>query len=187
MAVNEDDSSISDEVTQHKSNTTTPKDGDELTVTTSVAHQLDCLDLSRSQKEDRQYLLLNHKKTNDSSSIHSHKSDLSALACHTSTTSRHGGGVDVNNDSLNNSFDFNDSCASFASFGDSETNGSKSSLHDSATGGDALLVEEQQPQQPPAADAKRTLLMGRLPDSRLVRHASLRYTSLQLIQENDAD
>ena len=167
MAVNEDETL--EEVTAHKSNITGGggSNGDDL----SVVEQLRRLGL---ENDDRKFQNLD--------SVHSHKSDLSALACHTSVQG---------NGSFNNSFDFNDSCASFASFGGGSDDGgkgdSKSSLNDDSAGDFAAHVNPPEQLAAEPIPTKRTLLMNRLPDSRLVRHASLRYTSLQLIEENDGD
>ena len=180
MAMTEDESI--EEVTHHKSNLSASKsslldtDGGGGTDDLTVADQISRLQVAAGTS-DRQWKNLD--------SVHSHKSDLSALANH------------VSGGSFNNSFDFNDSCASFASFGGSEDGGgggSRSSLNDSAgdvvvlvDGSDAAVGDRDPAPLNMPTTTKRNLLMNRLPESKLVRAASLRCPTLQLIEENDTD
>ena len=161
MAVNEGETM--DDITKHASNVSDEN-----------------LELSMEDQINR-LALSEEKAWKNLDSVHSHKSDLSALASHP--------GGPNNNGSFNNSFDFNDSCASFASFGGSEEGGSRSSLNDSigelaeAKAGFCNL-DKPEPRPPPP---RRNGPLNAVPDSRLVRTASMRMVTLQGIGEEEEE
>lgn len=171
MAFTEEDDSL-DNVTRRASNIAPDSKQEEQNLEAlSVAEQI-----SRLKIGDRQV-------DNDRSSRHSHTSELSALATHSNRDAER-----LMNMSSNDSFDFNDSCASFASFGGASDEGgsSKSSLQDSA--GELAEAKEgfcQLDSDPQYLVNRQNLLLTRTPSSRLVRAASLRCPTLQLIEEHD--
>mmetsp|Transcript_2292 Transcript_2292/g.4542 ORF Transcript_2292/g.4542 Transcript_2292/m.4542 type:complete len:184 (+) Transcript_2292:157-708(+) len=179
MAVaEEDDSSMDNNATRRASNirivVAASLEDEENLDSLSVAEQMNLLKINGQDD------------TAHRSSRHSHRSDLSALATHSGTNVQ---AMMMNDTDFNGSFDSNDSCASFASFDGSSNggNGSKSSLNDS-TGdlADAMAgfcQLDSDPVPPLAVNRRNQLLMNRTPSSTLVRTASMRCPTLQLIEE----
>lgn len=173
MAVNDKEDSMGDDLTQHSSNVTASQptasksvvddlldDGDDENLEhLSMVEQISRLKVKEEDGSgDRQW--------KNSDTAHSRESELSAVASHNG------------NAMFNASMDFNDSCASFATFGGSD-DGSSPGLGDSFSD----LAEEKAAfckidTDPVVAAANIRRARGR---------ASFQPPTLQLIEENEGD
>jgi hypothetical protein len=165
MAVNEADDNHLDGATDHVSNVSIVIGGEDDDLHLSMSEQLERLQVGDGKWSNS----TSDKNYRSMDSGHSRQSELGSVASHPTLPP-------TMNMSFNASMDFNDSCASFATFGGDDSFGdSKANLDDSGE------LSEQR-----AAFVK--LESESPPSSRRIDRASLRFAApptLQLIEESE--